>query len=233
MLSQIISESFNMLFSFNKDLYTIIIFTLEITAISSLLSASISVPIAIIIDLTKPRTKKFFTAIFNSLFALPTVVVGLFVYMILSNKGPLGYMELLYTPTAIIIGQIILAVPIITSLLLAGFSKTDIQLHETLITLGANKLQMVKAIALEHKGLILFSIMGGFGRIISEVGVAMMLGGNVRWYTRTMTTAIALETGKGEFALGLSLGLILMVIAIGINFLAHYILKSDVILRRS
>jgi tungstate transport system permease protein len=232
MLLDILTESVKLLFSFDKELYFIIYTTLKVTIVSTFVSAIISIPLAIFIDLTKPEFKKLMTALFNSMLSMPTVVIGLFVYMLFSNAGPMGFCKLLFTPTAIIIGQTILAIPIITSLLLAGFSKTDVLLQETLITLGASKIEMVKALALEHKALILFSILGGFGRVISEVGVAMMLGGNIKWYTRTMTTAIALETGKGEFALGLALGIILLIIAVFINFFAHFILKTEAILRR-
>lgn len=231
MLLNIISESFKLLVSFDKELYDIIFFTLEITVISTIIASCISIPLAIAIDFMNIKLKRVLVALLNSMLALPTVVIGLFVYMVISQSGPVGSLNLLFTPYAMIIGQTILAIPIITSFTLAGFSKTDLLLHETMITLGATKIDMVKTLIYEHKSLMLSSVLGGFGRVISEVGIAMMLGGNIRWFTRTMTTAIALETSKGDYALGLALGLILMAIAIIINFAVHFTLKGESILR--
>ncbi|MEW5820016.1 MAG: ABC transporter permease [Cyanobacteriota bacterium] len=231
MLQKTIMESFYLLFSFDNELSIIVFTTLKIVLASILIASLISVPLAISISFMKETPKKFLTAIFNSLLAVPTVVIGLFVYMLISNAGPFGEYKLLFTPFAIVIGQTILAIPIITSFILAGFSKTDILMQETIKTLGAGTIEMVKTIAVEHKALILSSILAGFGRVIAEVGISMMLGGNIRFYTRTITTAIALETGKGEFALGLALGIILITIAILVNFFAHYSIKNSSNLR--
>ena len=159
--------------------------------------------------------------------ALPTVVIGLLVYTMLSNNGILGNSRILFTPLAIIIGQSILAFPLIASMVYAGLSKLDSRFFETLKTLGANQRNIFKATIKEAKFIILSAILAGFGRVIGEVGVSMMLGGNIRFYTRTITTAIALETSKGAFELGLTLGLILMIIALSINFILHLWVKND------
>ncbi|OHD26027.1 MAG: ABC transporter permease, partial [Spirochaetes bacterium GWC1_27_15] len=191
-----IYKAFELLFTLDKEIYFIIFTSLNITFFSTIFASIMSIPLAFIIDISKPRFKKISIAILNSFMALPTVVIGLFVYAFISRSGPLGFMGLLFTPFGIIIGQTILAIPIIASMILAGFSKIDLRLYETLITLGAKKFDLLKAIIFETKTLILSAILGGFGRIIGEVGISMMLGGNIKWYTRTITTAIALETSK-------------------------------------
>jgi len=185
------------------------------------------VPLAFIIDFSNYKIKKFLIAFINSLTSLPTVVIGLIVYSFISRKGILGFTGLLFTPGAIVIGQTILAIPIITSTIVAGFSKIDSKLYETLKTLGADKRQIFLGIISETKILIVAALLFGFGRIIGEVGVSMMLGGNIKRYTRTMTTAIALETSKGEFEFALALGIILLLIALSINFIIHLFLKRE------
>ncbi len=227
MFIESIKKAFELLFTFDNEVYSIVLTTLNITAISVVIAGCFSILLAAFIDLMNPRFKKILTAFFNSLLAIPTVIIGLFVYMFISNSGPLGDFKLLFTPAAIVIGQIILAIPIITSFILAGLSKTDLLLHETLTTLGAKKIDRIKAIVMENRILILSAVLAGFGRIVSELGISMMLGGNIRWYTRTITTAIALETGKGEFALALALGFILIFLAMFINFSAYIVLKND------
>ncbi len=149
--------------------------------------------------------------------ALPTVVVGLFVYGFISRRGPLGSLGLLFTPTGVVIGEVILAWPIITNLTVAAVKGLDPRLFRTCKTLGANRFQESWMIFREGRFGIMAAVVAGFGRVIAEGGVAMMLGGNLTWYTRTMTTAIALETSKGEFALGLALGIVLLSVALAVN----------------
>jgi tungstate transport system permease protein len=159
--------------------------------------------------------------------ALPTVVIGLMVYSFISRSGPLGSLDILFSPAGVIVGQVILASPILTSLVHTGLSKIDPRFHETLVTLGAGRGDILLASLSEARYVIVSAVLAGFGRVIGEIGVSMMLGGNIRWYTRTMTTSIALETSKGEFELGLSLGLILMILALSINAVTHILLKSE------
>jgi tungstate transport system permease protein len=149
--------------------------------------------------------------------AMPTVVIGLVVYGFLSRQGPLGSLGLLFTPRAIIIGQAILATPVISNYTLSAIQGADQGILPTARTLGASRLQSLFQLAREVRFGLVAAIIAGFGRVISEVGVAMMLGGNIRLYTRTMTTAIALETGKGDFAYGLALGVILMTVSLAVN----------------
>jgi len=157
--------------------------------------------------------------------SLPTVAIGLVLYALLSRSGPLGGMSLLYRPPAVILGQTVLAFPIVASLVYGALSKMDPELHETLITLGASKRQIVWMTLKEAKIAILSAILAGFGRVIGEIGISMMLGGNIRWFTRTITTAIALETSRGQFELALALGLILLLIAFAVNFSLHWAVR--------
>ena len=220
-------KALELIFTFDKEVYHIAFTSIRIVVSAILISTFISVPLAIVIGLNKFRLKKPLVALFNTLTALPTTVIGLMVYFMVSRSGPLGYLNILFTPYAIISGLVILSMPIIVSITVSGISKLDSRLHETLITLGASRLDVIKTIIIEGKTVILSAILTGFGRVIGEVGIAMTVGGNIRWKTRTLTTAIVLETSKGEFAFGFSLGIILMFIAFTINFVLHYIVKKE------
>jgi tungstate transport system permease protein len=149
--------------------------------------------------------------------ALPTVVVGLLLFGLFSRQGPLGPLGLLFTPWAMIAGQTVLATPIVANLVLAAVTGADNRIIDTALTLGATRLQASIQMLREIRFGVMAAIIAGFGRVIAEVGVAMMLGGNIRNSTRTMTTAIALETSKGEFAFGLALGIILLSVALIMN----------------
>ncbi|HOV14704.1 MAG TPA: ABC transporter permease [Spirochaetota bacterium] len=225
-------NALKLILSFDKELYFVVYTSLFVAFFSTILSSIIGVPLAYFVDLSKFKFKKIIISFLNSLVALPTVVVGLFVYSFLSRKGVFGFAGVLFTPIAIIIGQTILGIPIITSIIISGFSKIDSRLYETLTTLGANKFQLFVGILRETKTIIISAILSGFGRIIGEVGVSMMLGGNIRLYTRTLTTAIALETSKGEFSLALSMGIILLTLALIINFLAYLFIKKEDLWKR-
>jgi len=220
-------KALELLFSGDWEVYFIVLTSLRISALSTIAAGVLSIPLGAWLGLTSARAKKPITATLNSLMALPTVVIGLLVYSFISRSGPLGHLDLLFAPGAIVIGQVILAFPIVASMVYGGLSRLDPQLAETLVTLGASRGNMLWMIVREAKVAILLAVLAGFGRVIGEVGVSMMLGGNIRWYTRTITTAIALETSKGEFELALALGLILMVIAIGINFVLHWTFRRD------
>ena len=165
------------------------------------------------------RLKRVLMVLLNSLMAMPTVVLGLLVYGLISRQGALGSWNLLFTPSGMIIGLTLLALPIVTNYSLTAVRGADWRIVPTALTLGASRFQSMVQLAREVRFGIFAAVIAGFGRVISEVGVAMMLGGNIRGYTRTMTTAIALETSKGEFAFGLALGIILMGVSLAINTL--------------
>ncbi len=149
--------------------------------------------------------------------ALPTVVVGLLLFGLFSRQGPLGPLGLLFTPLAMIAGQTVLATPIVANLVLSAVSSADKRIINTALTLGASYLQAARQLLREIRFGVMAAVIAGFGRVVAEVGVAMMLGGNIRNSTRTMTTAIALETSKGDFAFGMALGLILLGVALLVN----------------
>ncbi len=224
---QSLRKALELLFSLDRELYAIVLTSLRLAATSTILAAALSIPLGVWLGLTPLRGKKPIVAMLNSLMALPTVVIGLFVYSFISRAGPLGGLGILFTPAAIIVGQLILSFPIVASMVYGGLSRIDPRLPETLATLGASKLDTLWMVILESRVAVLSAILAGFGRVIGEVGVSMMLGGNIRWYTRTITTAIALETSKGEFELGLALGMILMLLAIGINFTLHWTIRRE------
>ena len=158
--------------------------------------------------------------------ALPTVVVGLVLFGLFSRQGPLGAWGLLFTPLAMIAGQTVLAAPIIANYTVAAVAGADPRIMNTALTLGASHLRALLQLLLEIRFSIIAGIIVGFGRVIAEVGVAMMLGGNIRGYTRTMTTAITLETSKGEFAFGLALGIVLLAVALFVNFFLNLLQQA-------
>jgi tungstate transport system permease protein len=184
---------------------------------STALASALGIPIGCWIAMRTFRLKRVVITLLNTLLAFPTVVIGLVLYGMLSRSGPLGELGLLFTPTALVIGQTVLALPVITSYALSAVQGADARIVPTAQTLGCGPLQTAYLLVREVRFAMVAAVVAGFGRVISEVGVAMMLGGNIRTYTRTMTTAIALETSKGELAFGLALGVILVAVALVVN----------------
>jgi tungstate transport system permease protein len=184
---------------------------------STVIASASGIPLGTLIGMNQFRSKRLVITLLNTLLALPTVVIGLVLYGILSRQGPLGSLGLLFTPAALIVGQSVLALPIITGYAVSAVQGADARVLPTALTLGCGPFQSAILLLREVKFSVIAAVIAGFGRVISEVGVAMMLGGNIRRYTRTMTTAIALETSKGEFAFGLALGIILLAVALAVN----------------
>jgi tungstate transport system permease protein len=213
-----LGTAFRLIFTLDPEVFEIVLFTLKVSFWGTLLSTLCGVPIGFLLGIKDFPGKTLVHTLLNALMALPTVVVGLTVYAFISRQGPLGQWGLLFTPKAVILGQWVLATPLICALTLSTTESVDPKVGLTALTLGANFPQQAWAILKESKFSLMAAIIAGFGRVIAEVGAAMMLGGNIRGYTRTMTTAIALETSKGEFGFGLALGFILMAIALSINF---------------
>ena len=220
-MNNVFVHAAGLILSGNREVYFIVFTSLKLAVASTTISTTFAVPLAIVLSFNSFAGKRFIIVILNSLMALPTVVIGLLLYSLISRSGPLGGFRLLFTPMAIIIGQSILSFPIIASFVYSALAKTDVELPETLETLGAGGLEKNLMIIRESRAAVLSAILSGFGRVIGEVGVSMMLGGNIRWYTRTITTTIALETSKGEFELALALGLILIIISFIVNFSLH------------
>jgi tungstate transport system permease protein len=215
------ANAIQMIVGLDIELVSTVLVSLKVSFLSITIATAVGVPLGFSIAIRDFWGKRGVIVILNTLLALPTVVVGLFVYSLISRRGPFGMMQLLYTPTAMIIGQFILALPIVTALTVSAIHGMDKRIKKTALTLGANSFQTASIIISERKFAIFSAVIAGFGRVFAEVGVSMMLGGNIRGYTRNITTAIAFETGKGEFALGLALGLILLSIAFTINIFVH------------
>ncbi|QEN06528.1 ABC transporter permease subunit [Oceanispirochaeta crateris] len=222
-----LGEAVKLILSGDSELFSICLRSLRFSASSIALASVIGIPLGFLLKLKSFPGRKLILVIVNSLMALPTVVVGLLIYSLISRSGPFGSMGMLFTPAAIILGQVILVLPIVTSMVYGSVSNMDPRLPETLQTLGANGIHYTSMMVSEMKGPILSAVLAGFGRAIGEVGVSMMLGGNIRWYTRTITTTISLQTSKGEFELGLALGIILMIIAFTLNFLIHLAVRNE------
>jgi len=201
----------------DRDVVSAVTTSLSLALWSVLLAAAGGVPTGIAVAVGRFPMKGAVKVVLDSLMAMPTVVVGLLVFAFLSRQGPLGAVGLLFTPKAIIVGQAILAAPIVANYTVAAIEGADDRILPTALTLGASPMQSLFQLAREVRFGVVAAIIAGFGRVISEVGVAMMLGGNILYYTRTMTTAIALETSKGEFAFGLALGMILMAVSLAVN----------------
>ncbi|MBW1721185.1 MAG: ABC transporter permease [Deltaproteobacteria bacterium] len=218
-----ILSAFWLLWTLDPELTRVIYVSLKVSILSTLFAGLAGVPAGFLIAFREFRLKRALLTVLNSLLALPTVVVGLLVYAFLSRKGPLGMLDLLYTQTAIVIGQIILVFPIVTSLTIAAVGQIDTRYRKTAMTLGATPFQTALAVFREARFAVMAAVIAAFGRVIAEVGISMMLGGNVKGYTRTMTTAMALEYDKGEFVLAVALGIALLFIAFGVNVFLNYI----------
>lgn len=197
--------------------------SLQVSAVAILLASLVGLPCSFLIGLYDFKGKKTLITLFNTLMAIPTVVIGLFVFSFVSRQGPLGVFGLLFTPSAMIIGQFLLATPIIVALSYAAIQGIDPRIKMTALALGARSHQLILTLLREARYAIIAAVIAGFGRVIGEVGSAMMLGGNIRGYTRTISTAIALETSKGEFSLGLALGMILLTVALSVNVALRYL----------
>jgi len=207
----------------NRDPETFSAINTTIRASSLAMGASLllGIPLGYFLGYFDFRFKKFVRIVVNTLLSLPTVFIGLVIYALLTRKGPLGEAGLLFTITGIAIGQTILSLPIVIALNATAVEAVDRNLRITLMSLGANSFQIAKSTLWEVRLGILAAAVTATGRVLTEVGISLMVGGNIKWHTRTITTAIALETNKGEFGMGIALGLVLLPIAFTVNiFLA-------------
>lgn len=212
-----INKSLWLIFSLDKDVFLVAWTSIKISCMAVLIASIFALPLGIIVGLKPFAGRRYLLSLLNTLMAMPTVIVGLLLYGLLNRQGILGGLVILYTPTAIIIGQTLLIMPIIWNLSISAVSGADPRLQITCLSLGANLMQQALIYAGEVRFALMAAIVTGFGRAIGEVGIAMMLGGNIEGFTRTMTTAIALETSKGEFEFALALGMILLLVALLAN----------------
>ena len=209
-----IVQAVNLIVTLNPEVFQIAALSLYISLSATILAACISIPAGGFIHFHEFRGKKALLVVIQTLYSVPTVVVGLLIYLMISRSGPLGLFGLLWTPEGMILGQMVLIIPITTGLVFSALSGVDRTIHDTLISLGATGFQCMVQIVKEARLAILSAMILGFGRAISEVGVAMMIGGNIRGETRVLTTAIALQTGMGDFGFSIALGLILLGISL-------------------
>jgi tungstate transport system permease protein len=212
------NKAVTLMLSFDPELYGIIFLSIRISVIATIISTIIGLPLGAMIGLHKFWGRTALINLTNTLMGMPPVVVGLVVYILLSNQiGILGPLRLLFTPTAMIIAQVLLATPIVAGLTIVAVQGVDPLLRKTAVSLGANRAQLVWTIIKEARYAIGAAIITAFGRLTAEVGAVMMVGGNIRFQTRVMTTSIALHKGMGEFQLALALGMILLIISLLIN----------------
>jgi tungstate transport system permease protein len=216
-LAESLRKAVLLIVSGSPDVYSAVGTSLVVAVCSVVFASLLGIPVGVGIGASEFPLKRAVMVVLNSLMAMPTVVLGLVVYGLISRQGLLGSWGLLFTPAGVIMGLTLLAIPIVANYSLSAVKGADERIVPTALTLGASRLQSLVQLTREVRFGILAAIIAGFGRVISEVGVAMMLGGNIKGYTRTMTTAIALETSKGEFAFGLALGIILMGVSLAIN----------------
>ena len=211
-------KAFGLLFGFDAEVWAISWLSLKISGYATVISLALGVPLGIALALGRFPGRGLAAALVNTGMGLPPVVVGLFVSIFLWRSGPLGFLELIYTPTGMVIAQVIIAFPIVAGLTMASFQSLDPNLSLQLLGIGASKPQLLWLLCKEARLPLLAAVMAGFGGVISEVGASMMVGGNIRGHTRVLTTATVLETGRGNFDLAIALGLILLLFTFAVNF---------------
>jgi tungstate transport system permease protein len=219
-------SAFQLIFLLDQQIYQIVFTSLKISFIATFFASLIGIFLAIVVATHEFIGKRLLQQLLNTLMAMPTVMIGLIFYGLFSRRGLLGDWGLLYTNTAVIIGETFLIAPLIMNLTLVAVQTSDQRLLVTLKMLGAKPYQQFIPILSELRFAIMAAMITGFGRAIGEVGAAMMLGGNIQGSTRTMTTAIALETSKGDFERGLALGLLLLLIAFSINGVLQWLIPE-------
>ncbi|MBW1692923.1 MAG: ABC transporter permease [Deltaproteobacteria bacterium] len=211
------SQAIRLLTTGNSETYSAIIATVKVSSYSIGMSLFLGIPLGFFLGYFDFVGKKPIRTIVDTLMALPTVFIGLLVYALLTHRGPLGNIGLLFTLPGIAIGQTILALPIVMGLTATAIEGMDKKLRIAILSMGANRRQLFLSSLWEARHGILAGAIAAYGRVMTEVGISMMVGGNIKWHTRTITTAIALETNKGQFGMGVALGLVLLAIAFCVN----------------
>jgi tungstate transport system permease protein len=214
-------QAIHLIISLDPEVYEIAGRSLLIAVTSCVIASVICIPLGSLIHFNDFPGKRLLVNIIQTLYSVPTVVIGLFVFVFISRQGPLGGLDILFTPIAIVIGQVILVSPILLGLIISALKSVDSLVPETAISLGASRIQTTYAIFREARYAIISAVVMGFGRAISEVGLSLMVGGNIAGFTRTLTTAISLETTKGNIELAIALGIILITLALVINIVLN------------
>jgi len=218
-----IATALALVFGGDAEVWAITWLSLKVSGLATILSLIIGMPLGILLAMSRFPGRALAVALVNTGMGLPPVVVGLFVSIFLWRSGPLGFLDIIYTPTAIVIAQVVIAFPIVAGLTLTSFQTLNPNLALQLAGIGASKAQTLWFLSKEARLPLLAAVMAGFGGIISEVGASMMVGGNIRGQTRVLTTATVLETARGNFDLAIALSLILLALSFAINFVLTHI----------
>ena len=211
-------EALRLLVTGDREVFAILLLSLQVSGLATLVSLAVGIPAGAALALLRFPGRTLVVSAVNAGMGLPPVVVGLFVTLLLWRSGPLGTWEILYTPAAIVLAQAVIAAPIVMGITLAAVQNVPEKFRLQLLGLGASRLQMVRVVLREARLPMLAAVMAGFGGIISEIGASMMVGGNIKGQTRTLTTAMVLETGKGNFEIAIALSLLLLLLVFGVNW---------------
>ena len=211
-------EAARLLAGGDAEIFAILWLSLQVSGIATLISLGLGVPAGAALALLRFPGRTVVISFVNAGMGLPPVVVGLFVSLLLWRSGPMGAWEVLYTPAAIVVAQAVIATPIVTGITLAAVQNVPEKFRLQLIALGASRVQMVTTVLREARLPMLAAVMAAFGGVISEIGASMMVGGNIKGQTRTLTTAMALETGKGNFEVAIALSVLLLILVFGVNW---------------
>src|SRR5512136_1798566 len=222
-----IKKAFWLLVTLDPEVLGITFLSLKISVTATLISIFVGISVGAVVALTKFPGRRFVVSLINTGMGLPPVVVGLFVTIFLWRNGPFGFLEILYTPTAIIIAQTVIATPIVMGISLAAIQALPANLRLQILALGATRLQMVWILVKEARLPLLAAVMAGFGGVISEVGASIMVGGNIKGYSRVLTTATVMETSRGNFDIAIALGIILLLLAYSVNFILTQIQQRE------
>ncbi|PIP41410.1 MAG: ABC transporter permease [Desulfobacterales bacterium CG23_combo_of_CG06-09_8_20_14_all_51_8] len=219
-------EAFHLLLDGDPETFSAIWITLQVSGYAMAASLMMGVPLGFFLGFYEFAGKRQLRVFVDTMLSLPTVFIGLMVYVLLSKRGPLGEWDLLFTPEGIAIGLTILALPIIIALTATAVESAEKDLILTLLSLGANQRQMLLTTLWETRFGLIAAGITAYGRVMTEVGISMMVGGNIKWHTRTITTAIALETNKGAFSTGVALGIVLLLIALFVNISVSFLRRK-------
>jgi tungstate transport system permease protein len=213
-----IFKAFQLLFALNPEVLGITLLSLEVSGAATFISVLIGISCGMVVALNHFPGKRFLVSVVNTGMGLPPVVVGLFVMIFLWRNGPFGFLEILYTPTAMILAQAVIATPIVMGITIAAIQNLPAKLRLQILSLGATRIQMVWFLIREARLPLLAAIMAGFGGVISEVGASIMVGGNIKGYSRVLTTATVMESGMGNFDMAIALGIILLLLCFLVNY---------------
>jgi tungstate transport system permease protein len=222
-----ISKAWSLIVGLDAEVLAVTLLSLKISCSATLVSLIIGLPAGVILALSEFPGRRFVISLVNTGMGLPPVVVGLFVTLFLWRNGPLGFLEILYTPSAMILAQVVIATPIVTGITVASIQSLHPNLKLQVQALGATRLQTIWILVKEARLPLLAAVMAGFGGVISEVGASIMVGGNIKGQTRVLTTATVMETGKGNFDVAIALSLILLVLAFSVNYLLTVIQQRE------